>query len=124
MALQKFNQALEAERKAQAALVAAEDRRSELSESIVCSFWNATQPCAVSTFVEYHSANNHNMLSCKCLAASHSSPEIEIRKTPLLRPSMGLLYILTHASPLNLPQHYPPIKHSRARLSLRLTVLR
>ena len=44
VALQKFNQTLEAERKAQAALVAAEDRRSELSESIINSFWNAPQP--------------------------------------------------------------------------------
>lgn len=38
VALQKFNQAWDAERKAQAALVAAEDRRGELSESIVASF--------------------------------------------------------------------------------------
>jgi outer membrane protein TolC len=36
VALQKFNQALEAERKAQAALVVAEDRRSELSASSHC----------------------------------------------------------------------------------------
>ena len=43
VALQKFNQALEAERKAQAALVAAEDRRGELSESIVAPIWNATE---------------------------------------------------------------------------------
>ena len=41
VALQKFNQALEAERKAQAALAAAEDRRGELSEFIVTSIWNA-----------------------------------------------------------------------------------
>ena len=40
VALQKFNQAWDAERKAQAALVAAEDRRGELSESIVASFSN------------------------------------------------------------------------------------
>lgn len=40
VALQKFNQALEAERKAQTALVAAEDRRGELSEYVVTSFWN------------------------------------------------------------------------------------
>lgn len=39
LALQKFNQALDAERKAQAALVAAEDRRGELSEPVVIPFW-------------------------------------------------------------------------------------
>ena len=44
VALQKFNQALEAERKAQAALVAAEDRRGDLSEFIVASFWDPAYP--------------------------------------------------------------------------------
>lgn len=42
-AFQKFTQAWEAERKAQAALAAAEDRRGELSESIVPFFRNAAQ---------------------------------------------------------------------------------
>lgn len=42
-AFQKFTQAWEAERKAQAALAAAEDRRGELSEPIVIFFWNATE---------------------------------------------------------------------------------
>ena len=44
VALQKFNQALEAERKAQAALAAAEERRGELSEFIVTSIWNPAYP--------------------------------------------------------------------------------
>jgi hypothetical protein len=39
-AFQKFTQAWEAERKAQAALAAVEDRRGELSESIVAFFRN------------------------------------------------------------------------------------
>jgi hypothetical protein len=38
VALQKFNHALEAERKAQTTLAAAEDRRSELCESVITFF--------------------------------------------------------------------------------------
>ena len=47
VALQKFNQALDAERKAQAALVAAEDRRSELSESILSPFGILLSPSSL-----------------------------------------------------------------------------
>ena len=43
-AFQKFTQAWEAERKAQTALAVAEDRRGELSESIVPFFRNTTKP--------------------------------------------------------------------------------
>ena len=42
-AFQKFTQAWDAERKAQVALAAAEDRRGELSESIVAFLWNPAQ---------------------------------------------------------------------------------
>ena len=119
VALQKFNQVMEAERKAQAALVAAEDRRSELSQSILFIISNATQPPTVSMFVEYHNTHGNNMLSCKCFPAPRSSPAIEIGKTPLPHPLMALRSILTPASPLNSPQHYPPTKHSRARRLLR-----
>lgn len=42
MALQKFNQALDAERKAQAALVTAEDRRGELSKYFIIFFGSPT----------------------------------------------------------------------------------
>lgn len=43
-AFQKFTQAWEAERKALAALAAAEDRRGELGQSIVAIFRNVAQP--------------------------------------------------------------------------------
>lgn len=86
MALQKFNQALDAERKAQTALVAAEDRRSELSESAVYFILERNSAQIVSMFVEYHNTNHHNMLSCECFPTSRSSPETKIRKTPLLHP--------------------------------------
>jgi hypothetical protein len=42
-AFQKFTQAWDTERKAQTALAAAEDRRGELSETIVPFFWTATE---------------------------------------------------------------------------------
>jgi len=77
-------------------------------------------------FVEYHNSNHHNMLSCESFSTSPPPPEIEIDKTPLPHPQTGLRYTLTHESPLNLNLHqrYPPTKRSRARRSLRLTVLR
>ena len=67
VALQKFNQALEAERKAQAALAVAEDRRGELSEFIVLTppFLERSLAPTVSSFMEYMSTNHHNMLSCE-----------------------------------------------------------
>ena len=69
-AFQKFTQAWDAERKAQAALAAAEDRRGELSESIV-AFFRILPPSlsAVNTFMEY-TTTHHNMLSCESLSST------------------------------------------------------
>lgn len=78
------------------------------------------EPClvrTVSSFMEYMSTNHHNMLSCKSFSSFlRQLPKVEIDKTPLPRLSMDHRYILTHESPLNLPQRYRPTnRRSRAR---------
>ena len=86
-ALQKFTQTWEAERKAQVALAAAEDRRGELSEFPFLPFFaeRCSAPPTVNNFMEYTSTH-HNMLSCECFFfffTARWGTEIEIFKTPL-----------------------------------------
>ncbi|KAF9654181.1 hypothetical protein BDM02DRAFT_3106459 [Thelephora ganbajun] len=95
VALQKFNQALDAERKAQAALVAAEDRRGEL----------------ISSFMEYMSTNHHNMLSYPPPPPVSGSPvhpdaRVPTQFTPTLSTHQTLAspsFATPHRAPLTSP---------------------
>lgn len=117
-AFQKFTQAWDAERKAQGALAAAEDRRGELSEPIVAFFrfpphfrqsillWNIRPHIIICSHVS-------PLLFIFC-SPSPWRTGTETFKTLPLHPSTGHRCILMHGSPLSSLQRYLPTRHSPA----------
>ena len=69
-AFQKFTQAWEAERKAQAALAASEDRRGELSESIL-PFFSSWSPAQFRQSILSWNIRPHIIICCLVSVFSH-----------------------------------------------------